>query len=140
MKDVRWKQRFSNYINALLTLDEACALAQSRPLSRLEQQGLIQGFEFTHELAWNVLKDYLTHQGITGLVGSRDATRSAFANGLIEQGDDWMQMIADRNLSSHTYAQNTAQAIADRVLERYYPAFKQLADRFTPLSEQPDND
>ena len=87
-----------------------------------------------------MLKDYLTHQGITGLVGSRDATRSAFVNGLIEQGDDWMQMIADRNRSSHTYAQNTAQAIADRVLERYYPAFKQLADRFTPLSEQPDND
>jgi hypothetical protein len=58
-EDIRWKQRFNNYRNALQTLTEAAALAQQRPLTKLEQQGLIQGFEFTHELAWNVLKDYL---------------------------------------------------------------------------------
>lgn len=131
MQDIRWKQRFDNYLNALQTLDEAAALAETRALSRLEQQGLIQSFEFTHELAWNVLKDYLTHQGIAGLIGSRDATRSAFQNGLIEDGEDWMQMISDRNLSSHTYDQSTAQAIADRILARYYPAFSRLAATFT---------
>ena len=60
--DLRWRQRFDNFQRALLVL---------------EQQGLIQGFEFTHELAWNLLKDYLQHQGISGIIGSRDASRLA---------------------------------------------------------------
>lgn len=72
MQDIRWKQRFDNYIRALQNLSEATALAEERPLSKLEQQGLIRSFEFTHELAWNVLKDYLEDKGIMGLVGSKD--------------------------------------------------------------------
>ena len=71
--DIRWQQRFANFRKALSTLTEAVELAAQRPLSRLEQQGLIQGFEFTHELGWNVLKDFLDNQGISGLIGSRDA-------------------------------------------------------------------
>ncbi len=105
-------------------------------MSRLEQLGLIQSFEFTHELAWNVLKDYLIDQGIADLIGSKDATRSAFKNGLIAEGDDWMRMIADRNLSSHTYDQTTAQAIVDNILARYYPAFKAMAITFMPRYQQ----
>jgi nucleotidyltransferase substrate binding protein (TIGR01987 family) len=66
------------------------AMALERDLSELEQQGLIQGFEFTHELAWNLLKDYLQYQGIEAITGSRDATRIAFRNGLISNGDTWM--------------------------------------------------
>ena len=58
-EDIRWKQRLHNFNNALKTLTEASALAQQRPLTQLEMQGLIQGCEFTHELAWNVLKDYV---------------------------------------------------------------------------------
>ena len=133
-QDIRWKQRFNNFIHALQTLDEAMALEKTRPLTKLEQQGLIQGFEFTHELAWNVLKDYLEDKGITGLIGSKDATRSAFKNGLISPGEDWMNMIADRNLTSHAYDQHTAQTIADHISKRYYPAFKSLAETFTRLS------
>lgn len=138
MQDIRWKQRFSNYLKALQTLDEASALAQTRALSKLEQQGLIQSFEFTHELAWNVFKDYLADKGISDLVGSKDATRSAFKNGLIVQGDDWMAMIADRNLTSHTYDQETAQAIATNILERYYPAFKSMAEKFSVFYQHAD--
>lgn len=137
-QDIRWKQRFSNFLKALQTLDEAYALTQTRALSRLEQQGLIQSFEFTHELAWNVLKDYLIDQGIAGLIGSKDATRGAFKNGLIAEGDDWMRMIADRNLTSHTYDQATAQAIAENILTRYYPAFKALAATFMARYHQAD--
>lgn len=109
-----WKQRFDNYLKALQTLDAAMVLAGERGLSTLEKLGLIQGFEYTYELAWYVFKDYLEYKGIFGLVGSRDATRSALKNGLIEHGDVWMQMIADRNLTSHTYDQNRAQAICRR--------------------------
>jgi nucleotidyltransferase substrate binding protein (TIGR01987 family) len=82
-EDIRWLRRFANYTRALQSLSDAVSLAGERPLSKLEQQGLIQAFEFTHELAWNVLKDYLEQQGIFGLIGSRDASRSAFQNGLI---------------------------------------------------------
>src|ERR1035437_10553432 len=101
-EDIRWKQRFNNYLKALQTLAEAVELAQQRPLTKLEQQGLIQGFEFTHELAWNVLKDYLDAQGFVGLIGSRNATRQAFKEALIQDGEAWMDMIKARNLTSHT--------------------------------------
>lgn len=140
MHDVRWKQRFNNYLKAFLTLTEAVQLAQVRTLSRLEQQGLIQGFEFTHELAWNVLKDYLENKGISGLIGSKDATRSAFKNGLIGHGEDWMKMIEARNLSSHTYNLETAQEIADDIIGRFYPAFEEMAETFAQLSEQVDGE
>ena len=93
MKDVRWRQRFSNFTQALQTLRRAVHLSEKRDLSELEQQGLIQGFEFTHELAWNVLKDYLEEQGFVGIVGSKNATREAFRNGLIGDGESWMDMI-----------------------------------------------
>jgi nucleotidyltransferase substrate binding protein (TIGR01987 family) len=136
MPDIRWKQRFDNYLKAFQTLTEAVELSRTRELSKLEQQGLIQSFEFTHELGWNVLKDYLEDKGITGLIGSKDSTRMAFKNGLIEQGEDWMKMIEARNLTSHTYNLNIAQAVVKDILERFYPAFVSMAKRFTTLNEQ----
>lgn len=135
MDDIRWKQRFNNYLRAMQTLAEAAALAQTRELSNLEQQGLIQGFEFTHELAWNVLKDYLGEKGIVGLIGSKDASRSAFKNGLIENGDVWMKMIEARNLTSHTYNPDVARAVATDVLQHFYPAFTALAATFAALHD-----
>ena len=136
MQDIRWQQRFNNYLRAFQTLVDAVALARSRDLSELEQQGLIQSFEFTHELAWNVLKDYLEDKGITGLIGSKDATRAAFKNGLIEQGEDWMKMIEDRNKTSHTYDPHIAHAVVADILERFYSAFDSMAKKFTALDDQ----
>ena len=132
--DLRWLQRFDNFRRALLVLERGVQLAQARELSELEQQGLIQGFEFTHELAWNLLKDYLTHQGIAGVVGSRDATRLAFQNGLVADGETWMAMIRSRNQSSHTYNLEQAQVIARDVIEHFYPAFMALKEQFTTLA------
>jgi len=136
MDDIRWKQRFNNYIKAFQTLVEAVELAKTRELSKLEEQGLIQSFEFTHELAWNVLKDYLEDKGIAGLVGSKGATRTAFKNGLIEQGEDWMKMIEARNKTSHTYNPDIAHEVVEDVLERFYPAFESMAKKFTELNDQ----
>jgi len=136
MGDIRWKQRFNNFLMAYQTLVDAILLSEERKLSALEQQGLIQSFEFTHELAWNVLKDYLEHKGITGLIGSKDATRMAFKNGLIDNGEDWMKMIGDRNLTSHTYQLKIAEEVVENILVRFYPAFKQMADHFLVLSKQ----
>ena len=132
--DLRWLQRFDNVQRALLVLERGVQLAQTRPLSELEQQGLIQGFEFTHELAWNLLKDDLTHQGIAGVVGSRDATRLAFQNGLITDGETWMEMIRCRNQSSDTYNLAQAQVIARDVIDRFYPAFCALKEQFAALA------
>ena len=129
-QDIRWIQRFQNYIKAFQTLIEAVELAQTRTLSKLEQQGLIQGFEFTHELAWNVFKDYLEHKGFVDLIGSRDATRMAFKNGLLEDGDVWMAMIKARNQSSQSYNLQLAEEIVDDILTLFYPAFEKMAQKF----------
>lgn len=138
MQDVRWKQRFDNFLRAHQTLFEAVELARARRLSPLETQGLIQSFEFTHELAWNVLKDYLEDKGILGLIGSKDAARAAFKNGLIENGDDWMKMIEARNLTSHTYDPKTAEGVAQDIVKRFFPAFESLAKKFSAEAARPD--
>ena len=128
--DIRWKQRFDNFQRALHQLTLAMDLKALRPLSELEQQGLIQVFEFTHELAWNVLKDYLEMEGIQGLVGSRSTAREAFKRGLVLDGEAWMDMIEKRNLSSHTYNLTVAHVLATSIAERYYPVFCELQQRF----------
>ena len=112
--DIRWTQRLVNFRRALATLQRAIGLAQSRPLSELEELGLIQAFEFTHELSWLLLKDSLVDQGVAGISGSRDAV--------------WMAMIRSRNLTSHTYNPAVAREIADLIVHRYGPVFQQLAD------------
>ena len=131
--DIRWRQRFDNYQRALQTLSRAVALSAERPLSELEQQGLIQVFEFTHELAWNMLKDFLEAQGIAGLIGSRDAIRTAFKNGLLQEGETWMEMIKARNLCSHTYQLELANRLAAEILQRFYPAFVALEQKMQEL-------
>lgn len=125
-EDTRWKQRFDNYAKALQQLTQAVELARSRPLTDLEKQGLIQGFEYTHELAWNVLKDYLEFEGINGIVGSRGAVREAFRRELIMDGEAWMAMIEKRNLSSHTYNLDTANDLCREIIAVFHPCFAAL--------------
>lgn len=122
----RWVLRLSNYEKAMESLTSAVTLSESRPLSDLEKQGLIQAFEFTHELAWNVLKDYFSYQGTQGITGSRDATREAFSKGLIEDGDGWMAMIQSRNKTSHTYNQAVANEIVEAIIGKYFMLLKAL--------------
>ena len=131
----RWILRFQNFRRALARLSEAVALSHQRALTELESQGLVQAFEFTHELGWNVLKDYLEAQGIAGIVGSRGATREAFKNGLIADGEAWMDMIKTRNLSSHTYNLEVAEAVVRDAISRFHPAFVDLENRFAALEK-----
>jgi nucleotidyltransferase substrate binding protein (TIGR01987 family) len=131
--DVRWRQRFQSFGKAFAQLSAAADLAKQRKLSDLEQQGLIQAFEFTHELAWNILKDFLESRGAANLYGSKDATREAFAKGLIANGDEWMAMIQARNRSSHTYNQKTADEVAAAILANFMPEFAAFHAKFTEL-------
>lgn len=125
--DIRWVQRFSNYQRARSRLTSAVELAARRELSDLEQQGLIQAFEFVFELAWNVMKDYFHYQGDPDITGSRDAIRSAFKTGLVKDGEGWMQMIKSRNLSAHTYNESVANEIVTNILQKYHQLFAEFA-------------
>lgn len=127
--DIRWHQRFQNFKDALFQLESGVSLGKERDLSQLEQQGLIQAFEFTHELAWNTLKDFFEDQGNSSIMGSRDATREAFKKGLIEDGEVWMDMIKSRNLSSHTYHKGIADQISQQISERYLILFEALKNK-----------
>ncbi len=132
-EDIRWKQRFQNYQRALQTVTEAVDLSRQRPLTTLEQQGLIQGFEFTHELAWKVMKDYLQYEGIVGITGSRSATREAFNKGLISNGQVWMDMIESRNKTVHTYLEDILTTEYDTIVNTYFPLFEQFYQKMKSL-------
>ncbi|WP_296618230.1 nucleotidyltransferase substrate binding protein [Marivirga sp.] len=137
-QDIRWEQRFSNYMKALKKLSQAIEYINQNVLGKEEtldendlndvldemiKEGLIQRFEYTHELAWNVMKDYAKYQGNFELGESRDATREAFQLNLVSDGKIWMDMIGSRNKTSHTYDEDIANEIYHRILNDYYPAF-----------------
>jgi nucleotidyltransferase substrate binding protein (TIGR01987 family) len=131
--DVRWRQRFSNYKKALNKLREAVEYitennGDSQPiLKEIVNEGLVQRFEYTHELAWNLMKDYAEYQGNNSIGGSRDATREALNIKLIEDGTVWMDMIRSRNETSHTYNEETANAIVKKIMVEYLPVMLKLS-------------
>ncbi|WP_339706701.1 nucleotidyltransferase substrate binding protein [Algoriphagus aquimarinus] len=135
-QDIRWKQRFKNYEKAFRKLEEAViriktdffedgAIAENKFKAGddILKEGLIQRFEYTHELAWNVMKDFLMESGTPELYGSKDSIREAFKVGLIDNGKIWMDMISSRNRTSHTYNEEVANEIFSMVINEYYPAF-----------------
>ena len=126
--EVRWQQRLNNYSKALEQLSAAVQLTKQRELSDLEKQGLIQAFEFTHELAWNVMKDYFFFQGQSNITGSRDTVRESFNKGLIGSGEAWMEMIKSRNQTSHTYNQRVANEIVRHIINDYHSCFLEFLD------------
>jgi nucleotidyltransferase substrate binding protein, HI0074 family len=133
--DVRWHQRLQSFGQAFDRLSDGARLAGERELSPLEKQGLIQAFECTHELACNVLKDYLESQG--SLRGGRvqGGHAEAFKNILISEGEVWMDMIKSRNQTTHTYNEKTANEITEAILTRYCAQFSQFQARFSQLQE-----
>lgn len=135
-KDIRWQQRFSNFEDALTQLTEAITITQKRKLTALEEQGLIQGFEYNFELAWNCLKDICEEQGITDIIGSKDAIRYAFKRGLIENGDVWMEMVKSRILTTHTYHRTIASEVAEKITTQFYPAFLSLQKKLQTLKSK----
>jgi nucleotidyltransferase substrate binding protein (TIGR01987 family) len=132
-RDIRWQQRFSNYSRALEQLE---TFFQPPALNEREQQGLIKAFEYTFELAWNTLRDLLRSQGNEELLGSRDTLREAFRLGLIRDGETWMLMVQDRNLTSHTCNRSTADAIARHISEAYLACFQQLRARLEKRQQE----
>jgi nucleotidyltransferase substrate binding protein (TIGR01987 family) len=131
--DVRWIQRFNNFDKALKQLTK---FIEKGELSELEQQGLIQSFEYNYELAWNTIKDFYENQGEAGIQGSRDAIRMAFKRGLIINGETWMKMIKSRTLTSHTYNEDIADEITNDIFHIYYNEFLKLRETFLGLTKK----
>lgn len=123
--DIRWKQRFENYEKALLLLREA--LADVEGLSELEKEGAVQRFEFTFELAWKTLKDYLEHNGIVlDQVVPSNVIKQAFAAKVISDGQLWIDMLRCRNLMSHTYDEAVFDQAVREMAARFLPALDEL--------------
>ncbi len=132
-----WHQRFSNYNKALIKLEQAIAYIKinysaakaeteedlANVLDEMIKEGLIQRFKYTHELAWNVMKDYAEYQGNNSVGGSRDATREALQFKIIDGGEIWMDMIQSRNKTAHTYNESTADEIYIKIIQDYAPRF-----------------
>ena len=135
-RDVRWLQRLANFRRARAQLAAVVTLCAQRPLSDIERQGMIKAFEFTYELAWNVMKDYFEFQGNTLITGSRDAIREAFQRSLVADGGEWMNMVADRNRTAHTYNESVAREIADRIVRIYAPLFEAFEWRMAELADR----
>jgi len=121
-QDIRWIQRFANFNKALAQLANGVEHNGANP-EDLIKEGIIQRFEFTHELAWNVMKDFLVYEGFQDIIGSRSATREAFNKGLITDGQTWMDMIESRNKTVHTYDENILNAEFNKIVSKYFPLF-----------------
>ena len=133
-EDIRWIQRFSNFNKAFEKLTEVVKNQWIGDLSDLEKEGLIQRFEYTHELAWNVMKDFFEYEGNTTIMGSRSATREAFARNIIHDGEGWMDMLKSRNQTSHTYNELTAEEIVFKIKDSYYGLFQEFQKKMKALS------
>ncbi|MDR2399464.1 MAG: nucleotidyltransferase substrate binding protein [Endomicrobium sp.] len=133
-EDIRWKQRFDNYKKALKRLRDNINYYNTKKLSDIEEQGLIKSFEFTYELSWKTMKDYLGDMGIFGIIGSKGAFREAFRNELIPNGQVWIDMIDDRNLSSHTYDDTIKNKLIKNIVDTYYNEFVNFEKKMIEIS------
>ncbi|WP_119395675.1 nucleotidyltransferase substrate binding protein [Salinibius halmophilus] len=128
----RWEQRFENYQRVLKQLNLALVEYDDNA-PNLIKEGILQRFEFTHELAWKVLKDYLEFEGHQNITGSRSAVRLAFNVGLVEEGQTWMDMIESRNRTVHAYDESVLVTELAKVRNAYAKCFNQFEQKMVPL-------
>lgn len=130
-QDIRWKQRFQNFEKALNHLQSSLNISEP---NLTEKAGIIQFFEMTYELGWNLLKDYLEHSGFADVKSPRSAIKKGFEIGLIEDGQSWMELLLDRNLTAHTYDEEKVSEVEQLIRIKYYPIIYQLYSTFKTLS------
>lgn len=127
--DIRWKQRFENFSKASDLLDEALKNGPGS-LNQLEREGAIQRFEYTFELAWKTVKDYLDNAGVVFEEATpRKVLKGAYSSGFLPEGQVWIDMLDQRNLLSHTYDRKDFEDAAEAVYSKYLPALAALRDK-----------
>lgn len=122
-EDIRWKQRFRNFVKSLELLESALKIEQP---DVIQKAGIVQFFEMCCELSWKVMKDYLEDQGFTEIGTPRNAIKKSFEIGLIEDGHAWMDLLVDRNLSVHTYDEEKANSLDLLIHTKYIQLFQKL--------------
>ena len=132
-ENIRWRQRFENFERAFMLLKEAFE-KDIADMSDLEKEGVVQRFEYTFELAWKTLKDYLIYSGIVfDQITPRRVIKDAFAARIIEDGQTWIDMLEQRNLMSHTYDKETFEGVIRNISQRYFAPLEQV---FTWLKQK----
>jgi len=129
LPEKRWIQRLDNYAKAFAVLQRTYNIQNERELTEAERMGLIQSFEFSYELAWNLMKDFLHNKGIFDIVGSKDAIRAAFKNNIIDNGEIWMDMLERRNETAHTYEEDIAIRVVNDVSNLYIQEMRKLLEK-----------
>ncbi|MBF0299396.1 MAG: nucleotidyltransferase substrate binding protein [Oligoflexia bacterium] len=130
MNKLRWQQHFSNLKKAFSQLEE---ITSQKNLNKFEEQGLIQCFEYTYELSWKTLQDYLLYKGYSDIAGPRPTIEQSFQDGLITDGEEWMKMLKSRNLTTHTYDETMAKEIIEKIRNKYFILFKDLNSKLDLL-------
>lgn len=129
-KDIRWRQRFENFEKAYKQLQSA--VTDFPKLSDLEKEGLIQRYQYTFELAWKTLKDYLESQGVSASF-PREVIKASFLHQIIQNGEVWMDMLEKRNLMAHTYDEVKFKLALQYINDQYFSAitqvYQELGDR-----------
>ncbi len=127
MKPTRWQQRFENFERAFILLRSAFEEKKPAEFSELEKEGLVRRFEYTFELAWKTLKDYLEHTGISfDQITPRHVIKAAFAAKIIEDGQAWIDMLDHRNVMSHTYNEVSFKKAVVAIAGHYLAALEQV--------------
>lgn len=130
-QDIRWQQRFNNYMRAMALLRDALAMKPLAEFSALEREGIVQRFEYCYELGWKTLKDYLEYMGVYLEQSTpRFVVKKAFEANIIADGKAWIAMIEARNLMAHTYDQKAFERIVSAIKEQYFPTLDILHDFF----------
>lgn len=124
-EDILWKQRFSNYKKAAMQLEE---FIEKDELNKFEIQGLIQCFEYTFELAWKTMKDYLENEGFE-VKSPRQTIQTAFQTQLVTDGHTWIDALEKRNLMAHTYDEDVAKEAEQLIKQKYYGIIKKLLNK-----------
>jgi nucleotidyltransferase substrate binding protein (TIGR01987 family) len=124
--DIRWKQRFENFENAYNTFNRMISRHDKTPDDEAVKMALVQTFEFTYELSWNTMKDYLENEGFDNISNGKQAIRTAFKAELITNAEEWMAVVEKRNLASHSYNSAILEETIKFIIDEFYPLVRKL--------------
>ena len=131
-KTIRWKQRFQNFEKAFIQLKSAVAELES--LSDLEKEGLVQRFEYTFELAWKTIKDFLESKNVDAKF-PQEVIKKGFQYDIISDGEIWLEMMEKRNLMAYTYDEEIFKTSVNQISAYFFPAVKELYQFFKIQAE-----
>lgn len=133
----KWLNRLDTFKNAIRRLAEVIDLSNERKLNQFEYDSLIKRFEFSFEMAWKLMMSYERDNGVDELRGSKDVVRQAYRMSIITNGEAWLEMIDDRNKTSHLYDEDMASDVIDEIIHTYYPLFIELQNKMDEISNMP---